>query len=139
MRLVQNMSGFSIYYGSKYSRFTLGSEYAWTCLIMSEWLFVLHLPIVIPFLKEPKTVSLKSKNVFFCIYQSQVFFVLDWIFVQVRFQICRYLSGLRGPGAVNLNILKQWCTQLIYLWSFFNYLFTILLLLFFHFFVLQRT
>ena len=49
-----------------------------------------------------------------------LFFVLDWVFLQVRFQICCYLLGLRGPGAVNLNMSNQWYTQIIYLWCLFN-------------------
>ena len=61
-----NMSGFWIYHGSKLARVTQGFEddwicwiiprYAWLCLNMrnSAWVaFVLHLPIVIPYLKEP--------------------------------------------------------------------------------------
>ena len=50
-------------------------------------------------------------------------FVLDWVFLQVRFQICCYLLGLRGPGAVNLNMPNQSYTQIIYLWCLFNDLF----------------
>ena len=55
MFLVLNMSEFWIYHGSEYARFTQGFEYAWLCLNVpkSVWMaFVLHLPIVIPYLKE---------------------------------------------------------------------------------------
>ena len=52
-----------------------------------------------------------------------LFFVLDWVFLQVRFQICCYRLGLRGRGAVNLNMPNQWYTQIIYLWCLFNDLF----------------
>ena len=53
--LVLNMSGFWIYHGSEYVRFTQGFEYTWLCLSVpkSVWMaFVLHLPIVIPYLKD---------------------------------------------------------------------------------------
>ena len=55
MFLVLNMSGFWIYHDSEYARFTQGFEYAWLCLNVpkSVWMaFVLHLPIVIPYLKD---------------------------------------------------------------------------------------
>ena len=85
---------FSIYCGSKNSRVTLASEYAWTCLIMPEWLFVLHLPIVILFLNELKTVSLKSENLFFCIY-SRKDLILFFCF---RLNICTSkISNLPFP------------------------------------------
>ena len=31
------------------------------------------------------------------------YFVLDRMFLQVRFQICSYLWGPKGPGAVNFT------------------------------------
>ena len=52
---VLNMSGFWIYHGSDYARFTQGFEYVLLCLNVpkSAWIaFALHLPIVIPYLKE---------------------------------------------------------------------------------------
>ena len=55
MFLVLNMSGFWIYHGSEYGRFTQGFEYAWFSLNVpkSVWMtFVLHLLIAIPYLKE---------------------------------------------------------------------------------------
>ena len=55
MFLVLNMSGFWTYHCSEYARITQGFEYAWSCLNVpkSVWMaFVLHLPIVIPYLKE---------------------------------------------------------------------------------------
>ena len=56
-------------------------------------------------------------NFFFILF---VFFIFILLFLQVRFQICCYLLGLRGPGAVNLNMSNQWYTQIIYLWCLFN-------------------
>ena len=61
MFLILNMSEFWICHGSKYARVTQGFEYAWitpgySCLYDSKsvWMFfVSHLPIVIPYLKEP--------------------------------------------------------------------------------------
>ena len=63
MFLVLDMSGFWIYHSSKYARVTQSFEYAWIipgyawlCLNVpkSVWMsFVLHLLIVIPYLKEP--------------------------------------------------------------------------------------
>ena len=91
--------------------------YAWLCLNVpkSLWMaFVLHLPIAIPCLKEPLSVFLKSKNCFF-FYSSWryliLFFVLDWIFLQVKFQICYYFWGPRGLRVGNLDIPNQWYTQ----------------------------
>ena len=70
---VLNKPGFWISHGSEYVRVTQGSEYAWICLIMSDWIcldlskyavictnmpksawvaFVLYFPIVIPCLLE---------------------------------------------------------------------------------------
>ena len=53
-------------------------------------------------------------NFFFILF---VFFIFISLFLQVRFQICCYLLGLRGPGAVNLNMSNQWCLFN----DFFNY------------------
>ena len=61
--LVLNMPGFWIYHCSKYTRVTQGSEYTWIFLNIS-WIYlivpkfvwmavVLHLLIVIPYLKKP--------------------------------------------------------------------------------------
>ena len=44
--------------------------YAWLCLNVpkSVWMaFDLHLPIIIPYLQKPYTISLESEN-FFCLY-----------------------------------------------------------------------
>ena len=65
MCLVLNMSGFSIYRGSEYFRFTQGFEYGWLCLNVpkSVWMvFVLHLPIVTHYLKESYTGYSGSEN-----------------------------------------------------------------------------
>ena len=68
------MLGFWIYHGSKYVSVTHGFEYAWVipgyawlCLNVPKpvWMaFVLHLSIVIPYLKEPYTVFLESEFFF---------------------------------------------------------------------------
>ena len=70
--LFPNISDFWIYHGFKYARVTQSSEYAWIilgyrslCLNVpkSVWMvFILHLPFTIHYLKEAKTVFLKSKN-----------------------------------------------------------------------------
>ena len=55
MFLVLNMSGFWIYHGSEYARFTQGFEWARLCLNVPKSVlmaFVLHLSTVIPYLKE---------------------------------------------------------------------------------------
>ena len=55
MFLVLNMSGFWIYHGSEYVRFTQGFEWARLCLNVPKSVlmaFVLHLSTVIPYLKE---------------------------------------------------------------------------------------
>ena len=97
--------------------------------------FVLHLPIVNPSLKkESQTVFLKSKNLIFyssCKYFI-LFFVLDCIFLQVRFQICCYLWGPTGPVYPMIYPINISDAFLIIYSS-------ILLLLFFHFLELQRT
>ena len=87
--------------------------YVWVCLNIpkSVWItFVLHLPFVIPYLKgEPWLFSWRVKNWIFysCCKYLIVFFVLDWIFLQVRFRICCYLWEPRESGAVNLDIPNQ--------------------------------
>ena len=63
MFLILNKLGFWLFHGCKYARVTQGFEYAWIipgyawlCLnvLNPVWMvFVLHLPIVIPYLKEP--------------------------------------------------------------------------------------
>ena len=155
MLLVQNMSGFYIYHGSKCSRVTQGSEYAWICL-NSFWIclimlecgksvrmaFVFCLTIVISCLKWPKAIFLKSKNLILLIVAGSIwycFYVLDWVFLQVRFQICCYLWGTTGQRTVNLNMLNQWYTQIIYLWCLSNDLFNYFVVVVFLFLVLQRT
>ena len=85
MLLVLNMSGFWIYHDSKYARVTQDFEYAricpgyvWLCLNVPKfvWMtFVLHLPIVISYLKEPKTVALESQILIF-LCSSWKYFIL---------------------------------------------------------------
>ena len=63
MFLILNMSGFWIYHGPKYATVRQGFEYAWIIPVYARLFlnlpkpvrmaFVLHLPIVIPYLKEP--------------------------------------------------------------------------------------
>ena len=63
MFVILNMLKFWIHHGSKYARVTQGFEYAWIIpgyawlglnMSKSVWMvFLLHLPIVIPYLKEP--------------------------------------------------------------------------------------
>ena len=81
-------------------------EYVWLCLNVTKYVwmpFVIYLPIVIPYLQA---VFWKVK-IWFFFYSSWkyliLFIVLGWIFLQIRFQICCYLWGLRGSGAVNLT------------------------------------
>ena len=94
---------FSIYHSFKDVRVAQGSKYVWLCLIMSDY--------VIPYLKEPYTDFLESKNLIF-FFSIFFFFSLsiwfcflfsDWIFLQVRFQTCCYLWGPKWPGALNLT------------------------------------
>ena len=80
------------------------SDYAWMCLNLPEWL--LFYILVIPYLKEPTTVFLDSKNLIFSVVAGSIwicFFFLDCIFLQLWFQICCYLWGPKGPGALNLT------------------------------------
>ena len=63
MFVILNMLEFWIHHGSKYARVTQGFEYAWIIsrhawlglnMSKSVWMFfLLHLPTVIPYLKEP--------------------------------------------------------------------------------------
>ena len=109
------------YIPHSYTGFWICLNNFWICLNVpkSVWIvFVLHLLIVIPYLKEPQMVFLKSKkNRFF--YSSWKYFIFCFVFT--RFQICRYLWGLRG--VMNLDMTNQWYTQQIFPWCFFNDLF----------------
>ena len=111
MLLVLIISGFCIYHGSKYFRVPNMPEYvwmipgyAWLCLNVpkSLWIpFALPLTIVIPYPKEPYTVFLESKNLiyFYSSWKYLILFVLEWIILQVRFQIVVTFGGRvsRGP------------------------------------------
>ena len=122
-----NTSGFWIYHGSmpglhrvpnipEYGWIIPGYAWLYLNLPRSEWMaFVLHLLIVLPYLKE--TIDC------FLLF---LFFVFDWIFLQVRFQIYSYLWG---ATLYPMNIYDAFL--IIYL--------PILLLFFFHFLLLQRT
>ena len=111
MLLLLNMSRFWIYHGSKYTMDTQGYGYAGLCPNASKsvWMaFVLHLPII-PYLKEPQNVFLKSENliIFYSSWKYLILlFVLDWIFLQVRFQICCYHLGAERAGG-----RESWYTQ----------------------------
>ena len=117
-----NMLLFWIYHSLKYVRVTPSSKYAWIisghvwlCLNLPKfvWIaFVLHSPIVISYLKESYNVFLESKNLIFSIVAGSIwfffFFFLDWMFLQVRFQICYYLWGPKGLGDLNLTQPVRW-------------------------------
>ena len=110
MVLILIMSGFCIYLGSKYVRILnmpqyvwIIPEYAWLCLSVpkSVWMaFVLYLPIVFPYLKEPYAVFLESKKLifFYSGWKYLISFVLDQIFFKVRFQIAVTFGGRGGRG-----------------------------------------
>ena len=75
--------------------------------------FVLHLPTLIPYLKNYRVFSRKVKIYFFSIAAGRMYLILfialDQLFLQVRLQICCYLWGLRGligPGDVNISIFR---------------------------------
>ena len=85
--LILNMSGFWIYHSFNYVRVTKDSVYTWICRINSwicliilecaktAWIaFVLYLLTVIPYLKEPLTVFLESKNLIFSIVAGSIRF-----------------------------------------------------------------
>ena len=110
MLLILIISGLCIYHGSNNFKVLNMREYdwiipgyAWLCLNVPKpvWMdFVLHLPIVIPYLKEPYTVFLESKNLifFYSSWKYLILFVLDWIFLQVRFEIAVTFGGRGGRG-----------------------------------------
>ena len=88
--------------------------YGWLFLNVSKFVcmaFVLHLPIVIPYLKEPNTFFYKSKNLtfFYSSWKYLILFALDWIFLQLRFQIVVTFAGRGGRGLWILP--NQWYTQ----------------------------
>ena len=58
---------------------------------------------------------MEAGSLWFC------FLFLDWMFLQVRFQIAGTFAGRRGQDLWILT--DQWDTQYIYLWRFFNDLF----------------
>ena len=130
MLLILIILGFCIYHSSKYVRVLNMTEcvwiipgYAWLWLNVpkSVWMvFVLHLPVVIPYLKEPYTVFWESKNLifFYSGWKYLILFVLDWIFWQIRFQIAVTFGGRGGRGPSILP--TQWYTKYIYLRCFFN-------------------
>ena len=61
-------------------------------------------------------------------------FVLDRIFLQARFQICCYLCGLRGSGAVNLTQPVRYPMNFN---DLFIYFVVVVVVAFFHYLVLQ--
>ena len=95
------------------------SEYTGICVNFpksARMAFVLYFPIVIPCLLESVVTYfnvytrqnfLEDKKLDFfyssCKYFIS-FFVLDLIFLQIRFQVWCYLWGPRRAGAVNLHI-----------------------------------
>ena len=145
MFLALNMSGFWIYHGSKYARVTQGFEYASICL-NNSWIipvgmaFVLHLPIVIPYLKEPLTVFLKSKNLIFSIVAASNWFAFSFWLNIFASKISDLLLHLDAEGAGDC---KCRCTQpmmypiniSVMLFKWFIYLFCFC---FFSFFVASK-
>ena len=126
--------------GSGYTRVIQGSgcawiilkypEYSWVCLNMPEhagicvdmpksaWMtFVLHLPVVIPCLKEPEAVFLKKQNLYFSIAAECIWFVFYFRLIIFTRKISNLLLSL---GAEDLDC---WYTQCIYQWCLFNNLF----------------
>ena len=119
MLLVLNMLGFWIYHSFKYVRVTQGSKYAgtclnnsWICLIMRQFVkvclnwFCFTFAHCNPLSKGTIDCFLESKNLIFSIVAGSIWFCflfLDWIFLQVRFQIYRYLWKLKRPGPLNLT------------------------------------
>ena len=146
---VVNILGFSIcfrfwvcqgsgYTTVEYVRVTQGSEYAWIipgyvwlCLNLpkSVWMaFVLHLLIVIPYLREP---FFESKHLICSIVVGSMLCFRPNIFTS---KISSLLLPLGGWRIWVLWILpNQWDTQLIYLWYFFNDLFIYFVVVFFTF------
>ena len=96
----------TIHHMPEYAWMILGYVWLFLNLTTFVWIvFVLHSPNVIPYVKEPQTVFLESKNLIFSIVAGSIWFCflfLDWIFLQIRFQICYYIWGPKGPGALNL-------------------------------------
>ena len=107
MLLLLNMSRFWIYHSFKYVRVTQGSKYAWIIpgyvrnlwLNMSEWLLLYIHPLEFLISRNHRLFSWKV-NIWFFFYGSSkyliLFFFLDWIVLQVRFQIYYYLLGPKG-------------------------------------------
>ena len=83
--------------------------YVWLCLNVPKFVWMAfdwHSPFVIPYLKESQTVFSENKNLLFSIVAGSIWFCflfLDGIFLQLRFQICYYLWGPKGPEALNLT------------------------------------
>ena len=122
---------FWIFHGSKYAsnsqyvrvwnmsglqRVVNMPDYSWICM---KSVF-LQVPIVIPCLLERvitwfnKIYSLQYLRLFswihkiYFLYSGMDYliclFILQKIFLQLRFEICCYLLGLRGLGAMNLDM-----------------------------------
>ena len=141
MLLVLNMLGFWIYHSFKYVRVTQTSEYAWIipgyvwlCLNVgkSVWMaFVLHLLIVIPYLKEPLTVFFGNKSLFFS-NSSWKCLILFFVFISMIPNLHLPL-GAEGPGCCESYPNSKIPNEYIY-----DAFLSILLLLFFHFLVLRH-
>ena len=114
-------------------------DYAWMCLNLSEWLlFYLHLSIVIPYLKEPYTVLLESKNlIFFIVAGSIWFYLLFWAkyFFKLDFKSAVAFGGWadQGPRILPSNDIPSIC-----IYDAFLMICLSILLLFIHNLVLWR-
>ena len=118
--------------------------YVWFCLKVhkSVWIaFILHLPIVIPYLKEQYTFFFESKNLIF-FYSSWSYSILFFDFRLNIFTI-KVPNLLLPSGAEVAGCFESYPTSAIlnrYIYNGFllNYL-SISLLLFFPFLELQRS
>ena len=85
---------------TEYAWIILG--YAWMYLKMSKWFCYTFTHCNSLFIDR----FLESKNLIF-FYSSWKYLLLfiawDWIFLQLRFQICCYIRGPTRSGAVNLT------------------------------------
>ena len=73
--------------------------YVWSCLKVPEfvWMaFVLHSPIVIPYLKESQTVFLESKKLIFSIVAGNIWFCCFFCFL--FFESCQSNINLFAVG-----------------------------------------
>ena len=147
--VVLNMSVFWIYHSFNYVRVAQGSKYAWIipgyillCLNVPKfvWMaFTLHSPIVIPYLNEPQTVFLESKNLIIPVAASWKYLILFFVF-RLNIFASKVSNILLPFGAEEVVVFESQPNSEIpiHLWCFFM-IYLSILLLFFHFLVLQRS